>query len=135
MISGGQQRNSAIHIHVSILPQTPLPSRLSRNIEQSSMSYTSRTLLLIHFKCSSVYMSISNSLTIPSPHHSPLEVRIFSFKPPLPPPPPFVSLFPTVQSRYSVVSESFRPRGVQHTWPPCPSPTPRAYSNSCPLSR
>ena len=80
-------------------------------------------------------MSISNSLTIPSPHHSPLEVRIFSFKPPLPPPPPFVSLFPTVQSHYSVVSESFRPRGVQHTWPPCPSPTPRAYSNSCPLSR
>ena len=27
IISGGQQRGSAIHIQVSILPQTPLPSR------------------------------------------------------------------------------------------------------------
>jgi len=24
--------------------------------------------------------------------------------------------------------------GLQHTRPPCPSPTPRVYSNSCPLS-
>ena len=35
----------------------------------------------------------------------------------------------------SVVSDSLRPHGPQHTRPPCPSPTPRAYSNSCPLSR
>ena len=28
----------------------------------------------------------------------------------------------------------FRPHGLQHTRLPCPSPTPRAYSNSCPLS-
>ena len=27
------------------------------------------------------------------------------------------------------------PHGLQHTRPPCPSPTPRVYSNSCPLSR
>ena len=27
-----------------------------------------------------------------------------------------------------------RPHGLQHTRLPCPSPTPRAYSNSCPLS-
>ena len=40
VVSGEQQRNSAIHVHVSILPQTPLPSRLSYNIEQSSMSST-----------------------------------------------------------------------------------------------
>jgi len=40
IVSGGQQRDSAIHIHVSILPQTPLPSRLPYNIEQSSMCYT-----------------------------------------------------------------------------------------------
>ena len=32
-VSGGKQRNSAIHIHVSILPNTPLPSRLPHNIE------------------------------------------------------------------------------------------------------
>ena len=40
IVSGGQQRNSAIHIRVSILPQAPLPSRLPYNIEQSSMCYT-----------------------------------------------------------------------------------------------
>ena len=35
----------------------------------------------------------------------------------------------------SVVSNSLRPHGLQHARLPCPSPTPRAYSNSCPLSR
>ena len=33
----------------------------------------------------------------------------------------------------SVVSDSV-PHGLQHARPPCPSPTPGAYSNSCPLS-
>ena len=35
----------------------------------------------------------------------------------------------------SVMSDSLRPHGLQHARPPCPSPTPRVYSNSCPLSR
>ena len=35
----------------------------------------------------------------------------------------------------SVVSNSLQPHGLQHTRPPCPSPTPRVYSNPCPLSR
>ena len=30
---------------------------------------------------------------------------------------------------------SLWPHGLQHVWPPCPSPTPGVYSNSCPLSR
>ena len=34
----------------------------------------------------------------------------------------------------SVMSNSFRPRGLQHTRLPCPSPPPRACSNSCPSS-
>ena len=40
IISGEQQRDSTIHIHVSILPETPLPSRLPHNIEQSFMCCT-----------------------------------------------------------------------------------------------
>ena len=40
----------------------------------------------------------------------------------------------SVQFSHSVVSDSLRPDGLQHTRPPCPSPTARAYSNSCPLS-
>ena len=35
----------------------------------------------------------------------------------------------------SVVSDSLQPHGLQHTRPPCPSPTPGVYSNSCPLSQ
>ena len=34
---------------------------------------------------------------------------------------------------HSVVSDSLRPHKMQHTRLPCPSPTPRAYSNSGPL--
>ena len=33
----------------------------------------------------------------------------------------------------SVVSDSLWPQVLQHTRLPCPSPTPRAFSNSCPL--
>ena len=36
-VPGGQQRGSAVHMHVSVLPQTPFPSRLPHNIEQRSM--------------------------------------------------------------------------------------------------
>ena len=33
------------------------------------------------------------------------------------------------------MSNILQPHGLQHARPPCPSPTPRVYSNSCPLSR
>ena len=36
---------------------------------------------------------------------------------------------------HSVVSDSLRPHEPQHARPPCPSPTPRVYSNSCPSSQ
>ena len=35
---------------------------------------------------------------------------------------------------HSVTSDSLWPHGLQHAWLPCPSPSPRACSNSCPLS-
>ena len=33
------------------------------------------------------------------------------------------------------MSDSLQPHEPQHARPPCPSPTPRVYSNSCPSSR
>ena len=33
------------------------------------------------------------------------------------------------------MSDSLWPHGLENTMPPCPSPTPGVYSNSCPLSR
>ena len=41
----------------------------------------------------------------------------------------------SVQFSCSVVSDSLQPHGLQHARPPCPSTTPRVYSNSCPLSQ
>ena len=40
----------------------------------------------------------------------------------------------TFQFSHSVVSDFLRPHGLQHARLPCPSPTPGAYSNSCPAS-
>ena len=40
----------------------------------------------------------------------------------------------SVQFSRSVLSDSLRPHGLQHARPPCPSPTPGVYSDSCPLS-
>ena len=33
------------------------------------------------------------------------------------------------------MSDSWQPHGLQHTRPPCPSPPPGVYSNSCALSQ
>ena len=41
----------------------------------------------------------------------------------------------SVQFSCSVVSDSLRPHEPQHARPPCPSPTPGVYSNSCPSSQ
>ena len=53
---------------------------------------------------------------------------------------PFISLchpipLSSVQFSHSVVSDSLRPHESQHARPPCPSPTPRVYSNSCSSSQ
>ena len=43
-----------------------------------------------------------------------------------------------IPPQFSSVAQSYLtmwPHGLQHTRPPCPSSTPRVYSNSCPLSQ
>ena len=41
------------------------------------------------------------------------------------------SVLCSVQFSHSVLSDSLRPHGLQHTRLPCPSPSPGAWSNSC----
>ena len=41
----------------------------------------------------------------------------------------------SVQFSRSIASDYLRHHGLQHARPPCPSPTPGVYSNSCPLSQ
>ena len=43
--------------------------------------------------------------------------------------------FSSVQFSHSVMSNSLQAHELQHTRPPCPSPTPGVHSNSCPSSR
>ena len=47
----------------------------------------------------------------------------------------FYLLSQSVQFSLSVESDSSLPHGLQHSRPPCPSPTPGVYPDSCPLSR
>ena len=43
--------------------------------------------------------------------------------------------FSSVQFSHSVMSNSWWPHEMQHTRPPCPSPTRRVHTNSFPLSQ
>ena len=46
-----------------------------------------------------------------------------------------ISHYNSVQFSHSVMSDSLWPHELQHARPPCLSPIPRVYPNSCPLSR
>ena len=46
-----------------------------------------------------------------------------------------IALRASVRFSCTVMSDSLRPHEPQHARPPCPSPTPGVYPNSCPLSR
>ena len=46
-----------------------------------------------------------------------------------------VPQFGSIEFSCSVVDNSLQPHESQHARPPCPSPTPGVYSNSCPSSR
>ena len=60
-----------------------------------------------------------SGLSFPSPNTNVLVTKIFQL----------------VHFSHSVVSDFLGPNGLQHSRLPCPSPTPRAYSNSCPSSQ
>ena len=47
----------------------------------------------------------------------------------------FLEIWCSVQFSCSVVSDSMRPHESQHARPPCPPPTPRVHSDSCPSSQ
>ena len=73
-------------------------------------------------------------------NHYPVNFRAFliTLERKLYQPSPASSLAPSlpslVQFSHSVVSDSLRPHESQHARPPCLSPTPGVYSNSCPSS-
>ena len=46
-----------------------------------------------------------------------------------------IYILDSVQFRHSVMSDSWQPHESQHARPPCPSPTPGVYPDSCPSSQ
>ena len=48
---------------------------------------------------------------------------------------PSYHLSPSIQFSRTVVTDSLQAHGLQYVRLPCPSPTPGAYSNSCPFSQ
>ena len=70
MVSGAQQSASGIHMHASIFPLTPLPSRLPHNIKQSSLGCTVGPCwlsILITAVCTH-HPKLPNYPFLPSPH-------------------------------------------------------------------
>ena len=73
-VSGGQQRHSAMRAQVACVhspPHAPSSQPATWYWAEFHVLY-GRSLLVIHFKYNSVYMSIQNCLTIPSAYPSPL---------------------------------------------------------------
>ena len=66
--------------------------------------------------------NLGRALRVPSPSSA---TRVHEFSP----------SHSSVQFSCLVMSDSLQPHEPQHARPPCPSPTPRVYPNSCPLSR
>ena len=94
----------------------------------SSLNLELRTRICCLLKCIFIFHSVPRP---PFLHHDsiwgqqgPLEGTCIST----------LLYFSSVQFSCSIVSNSLRPHGLQHARPPCPSPAPRVYSNSCPLS-
>ena len=68
-------------------------------------------------------------------NHLPYQPRTLSVHEGSPQPQLAYGFFSSIQFICSVVSDFLRPQGPLHARLPCPSPTPRAYSNSCLLSQ
>ena len=76
--------DSAIHLHVSFLPQTPLPSRLPQNIEFDLSTYAcvffflapTNIYSLIFYKCEKSLTGI-NKPSLPNPYL--IGVRLWYF--------------------------------------------------------
>ena len=92
-----------------------------------STAFTISHMFWVVFSFSFIFMHILISSVICSLFRSVLfSLHMFVF---------LIVFFPVQFSQfsYSVMSNSATPE-PQHTRPPCPSPTPRVYPNSCPLS-
>ena len=88
---------------------------ISMRMTANFLPSTPNSVLQIHYPLPSQHFSLgSNQIEL----HSAMSNRVWK----------------SVQFSRSVMSDSLQPHGLQHTRPPCPSPTPGTCSDSCPSS-
>ena len=108
------------YLYISCLTSLPPPSYYSNHGKHQYLCTSCYLLLLLCFlqvKCWTFVLQISINHT--------LDLICF----------PLYHQDGSVQFSCSIVSDSLRPHGLQHARPPCPSPNPGIYQNSCPLSQ
>ena len=93
----------------AIIILTPFPALLPSGESVMGLKIPNLAILTLSF-CSAIWLTV-------------LDIMVMRW----------VSRFSSVHFSL-VMSSSLRPHGLQHTRLPCPSPTPRACSNSCPSS-
>ena len=130
-------------------PSPSLPGHGARATLKNRSGKTDTLVLRERRHCFSQKFRTENTRLFPVCKKAALTIQAPSLlAPPAPWPPGPHCLYPTtrqagtweevtskvnsVQFSRSVVSNSLRPHGLQHASLPCPSPTPAAYSNSCP---
>ena len=84
--------------------------------------------MVLSVQTSSCYLSLVPQIFIPM-LHQPLDTNYASRQTGIP------GGKVILHFSHSVISNSLRSHGLQHTRLPCPSPNPRVYPNSCPLSQ
>ena len=106
-------------------PETKLPTFAGSSKKQESSRKTTISALLTMPKPLTVWITINWKILkeMGIPDHLICFLRNL-----------YAGQFSSVQFSRSVVSDSLWPHELQHTRPPCPSPTPGVYSNSCPSS-
>ena len=78
----------------------------------------------IHTLASLLWLNLTHWLSLQCPAYRKQVMRL----------PASINIWASVQFSRSVMSNSLRPHGLQHTRPPCPSSIPRVDSSLCPLS-
>ena len=106
------------------------PSSIQDNCDPSEVSKIVQVLYFVGGNAGGITSGDELELTYLESSTSIYEMDIF-----LDPWWPFFPTYSSVQFSPSVLSDYLRPHGLQHAKPPCPSPTPGVYSNSCPLSQ
>ena len=91
---------------------------------RSSLTLFSRSSIVLHFTFKFVYLFFQLAIITPCKPHWLWYCHCAK-----------LDYHSSVQFSSSVVSDSLWTHGLHHTRLPCPPPTPRAGSNSCPLSR